>query len=260
MALLDGKVGLVVGVANARSIAYGIAKAAHGAGGELALTYQSEKVGTRVRAIAEELGQAWCEPLDITNEARVAEVAAALNRRWGRLDFLVHAVAFAEREDLEGRFVDTSRQGFQTALDVSVYSLVALARAFESLLAEARGSVLTLSYHGAQKAMPHYNVMGVAKAALESTVRYLAADLGPSGIRVNALSAGPVKTLSAAGIRGLRSMLAHVGATAPMRRNVCIDEIGQAALMPLSHMSTGMTGEVFHVDAGYHAVGAPGVG
>ncbi|MEO1481212.1 MAG: enoyl-ACP reductase [Myxococcota bacterium] len=259
MALLENRRGLVVGIANQRSIAYGIAKSAHANGAELALTYQGDKLEGRVRGIAAELGDAWCAPLDVTDTERLSEVADELRERWGRLDFLVHAVAYAERADLEGRFVETSREGFRTALDVSVYSLVSLARAFEPLLAEARGSILTLSYYGAQKAVPNYNVMGVAKAALEASVRYLAADLGPSGIRVNAISAGPIKTLSAAGISGLRSMLSHVEAGAPMRRNVTIEDVGRAAMMPLSDLSSGMTGEVLHVDAGYHALGAVGV-
>lgn len=258
MGLLSGSKGLIVGVANQRSIAYGIARAARAAGAELALTFQGSKLEGRVRAISEELQASLCCALDVTDPEQLAHVAELVDREFGALDFLVHAVAFADRADLEGRFVDTSPQGFRTAMDVSVYSLIALARAFESGLAKRGGSVLTLSYYGAQKAIPNYNVMGVAKAALEASVRYLAADLGPHGIRVNALSAGPIKTLSAAGLRGLRSMLTHVEGSAPLRRNVTIEDVGQAALYPLSSLSAGMTGEVIHVDAGFHTLGASG--
>ncbi len=259
MSVLQGKRGVVVGIANQRSIAYGIAKAAHEAGAQLVLTYQGEKLEGRVREIASELGGAPCHPLDLTDGEQLAGVVERVREHFGAVDFLVHAVAFAERSDLEGRFLDTSRDGFLTAMDISVFSLVSLTRAFEPLFAPEGASVLTLSYYGAEKAVPNYNVMGVAKAALEATVRYLAVDLGRKSVRVNAISAGPIKTLSAAGIRGLRSMLAHLEATAPLRRNVTIEDIGRAALYPLSALGSGMTGEVIHVDAGYHALGAPGV-
>lgn len=259
MTLLQGRRGLVIGIANRRSIAFGIAKACHEAGAELALTYQSAKLASRVRPLAEELEAPICKELDVTEQEPLNALGNEIEERFGRLDFLVHAVASARREELEGRFVDTSLAGFRHAMEVSVYSLVALTKRFEKLLADAGGSVLTLSYYGANKALPHYNIMGVAKAALEAQVRYLAADLGPCGIRVNAISAGAVKTLSGSGIRGFRSMLAHVGACAPLRRNVSVEEIGRAALYPLSDLGSATTGEVIHVDAGYHALGAPGI-
>jgi enoyl-[acyl-carrier protein] reductase I len=254
--MLDGKRGLVVGVANERSIAWGIARAARARGAELVLTYQNERLQRRVEPLANEVGAVALLPCDAASDQDVASVADQIGATWGRLDFLVHAVAYAERADLEGRFVDTSREGFATALDVSVYSLVALARATLPLFAGG-GSIVTLSYGASRRAMPGYNVMGVAKAALESAVRYLAAELGPSGVRVNALSPGPIKTLSAAGVRGLRAMLAHVEANAPLRRNVDIDDVGRAAAFLLSDLSSGTTGEVIHVDSGYHALGVP---
>jgi enoyl-[acyl-carrier protein] reductase I len=258
MQLLAGRKGLVVGVANERSIAHGIARSARGQGAELALTFQNERLEKRVRAVAESLGVSSVRPCDLTSDQEVAELAQDLHGRWGRLDFVVHAAAFANRDDLEGRFVDTSRDGFASALDVSVYSLVSLVRALEPLLTAAgSASVLTLSYYGSEKAVPSYNVMGVAKAALEAAVRYLAVDLGPSGVRVNAISAGPIKTLSAAGVRGLREMLAYAADESPLRRNVDIDDVGRAALWAVSDLSSGTTGEVMHVDAGYNILGAP---
>lgn len=259
--LLPLRRGLIVGIANERSLAYGIAKAARGAGAELAITYQNSRLQPQVEGIGAALEAALVLPCDLTNASEVARLMSTLQDRWGRLDFVVHAVAAAKREELEGRFLDTSRDGFAMAMDVSVYSLITLARAAEPLLRRGTSpSLLTLTYAGSERAMPNYNVMGVAKAALESSVRYLARDMGPHGVRVNALSAGPVKTLSAAGIRGLRKMLAHVEHEAPLRRNVTIDDVGAAALFALSDLGRGMTGEVFHVDAGYHAVGATGLG
>lgn len=258
--LLAGRRGLVVGVANERSLAFGIARAARQHGAEVALTYQNERLRESVSQIATSLGDAPVLPCDVTSDAQITALMAALQARWGQLDFVVHAVAAAKREELDARFVDTSREGFALALDVSVYSLLALARAAEPLLLRGtHPSILTLSYYAAEKAMPHYNVMGVAKAALESAVRYLAQDLGPQQIRVNALSPGPVRTLSAAGIKGLRKMLAHVEQHAPLRRNVLLDDVGDAALGLLSHLGRGVTGEIVHVDGGYHALGAPGV-
>ena len=258
MGLLDGHRGLVVGIANERSIAHGIARAARAQGATLALTYQSERLLKRVGPIAEELGCDICLPCDLTDPAQLAEVGETLAQQWGSLDFVVHAVAYAKREELEGRFIDTSRDGFVMALEVSVYTLVSLARVLEPLLAKSTHapSVLTLTYYGSEKAMPNYNVMGVAKAALEASVRYMASELGPAGIRVNALSAGPIKTLSAAGVSGLRRMLGMMEAHAPLRRNVTIEDVGDAALYALSYLGRGMTGEVFHVDAGYHVLGA----
>ena len=259
MGLLDGKRGLILGVANERSIAHGIAKAAVAAGAEVALTYQNERLKSRVESIAETLGAQLVLPCDVTDEAALAKVAEAVTGAWGHLDFLVHAVAFADREDLTGRFVDTSRDGFRLAMDVSAFSLVALCRVLEPLLQKSQGSpsVVTLTYYGSEKAVPNYNVMGVAKAALEASVRYLASDLGPQGIRVNAISAGPIKTLSAAGVRGLRSMLGHVEKVSPLRRNVTVDDVGGCGVYLISDLSAGMTGEVVHLDAGYHAVGMP---
>jgi len=258
-AMLEGKRGLVVGIANERSIAYGIARAARAVGATLAVTYQNDRLLRRVEPLARDLGATVVMPCDVTRDEEIANVAERLTEAWGSIDFLVHAVAFAEREDLEGRFVDTGRAGFATALDVSAYSLVALSRALLPLFAQG-GSIVTLSYGGSRRAMPNYNIMGVAKAALEATVRYLAADLGPDGVRVNALSPGPIKTLSAAGVRGLRTMLAHAAEQAPLRRNVTIDDVGRAATFLLSDLSAGTTGEVIHVDAGYHAIGVPRVG
>ncbi len=256
MQLLHGRRGLVVGIANERSMAHGIAKAAAEAGARLALTYQDERLATRVREIGSTLPAEHVLPCDVTRDSDITTLATALTTKWGGLDFLVHAVASAKREELGGRFVDTSRDGFAMALDVSVYSLVALVRAVEPLLSPG-ASILTLTYYGGEKVVPNYNVMGVAKAALDAAVRYLAADLGPKGVRVNALSPGPVKTLSAAAIPGLRAMLAFTEQVAPLRRNIGIEDVGRAALFLLSDLSSATTGEVVHVDAGYHLLGAP---
>jgi len=259
MELLEERVGLVVGIANQRSIAWGIARAAQSAGAQLALSYQNERLAGRVVPLAESIGAEVLGTCDLTRDDDIARVADRLDALWGRLDFVVHAVAYAEMDDLTGRFIDTGRAGFQAALDASVYSLVALCRALEPLLRKSahEPNILALTYLGSERALPNYNVMGVAKAALEAAVRYLAQDLGPHGIRVNALSAGPVKTLSAAGVKGFRRMLGITSAQAPLRRNVDIDDIGRAALFAMSDLGRGMTGEVFHVDAGYHIVGAP---
>ena len=256
--LLAGRRGLIVGVANDRSLAAGIARSAAAQGARLALTYQSERLQGRVGAIAEALGAELLLPLDLTDESQLAAAAAKLTDHFGALDFVVHAVAFARAEDLTGRFIETSREGFAEALDISTYSLVALARSMEALLVRGDApSLLTLTYLGSSRALPRYNVMGVAKAALESTVRYLAYELGPAGIRVNALSPGPVKTLSAASIKGLRTMLNWNAEQAPLRRNVDADDVGAAALFALSRLGRGTTGEIIHVDGGYHIVGAP---
>ena len=258
MGVLEGRRGLIVGIANERSIAYGIAKACVGAGASIAIAYQNERLAKRVLPISEELGAEVVLPCDLTDDEQVASMVERLEQHWGKLDFLVHAVAFANREDLEGRFVDTSLEGFRAAMDVSVYTLVSLTKACEGLLkaSESGGAILTLSYYGSEKAVPNYNVMGVAKAALEAAVRYLAVDLGPDGLRVNAISAGPIKTLSAAGIKGMRGMLAKSAELSPMKRTVTIEDVGRSALFVLSDLSSGMTGEVIHVDAGYHAIGA----
>ncbi len=256
MASMQGKKALVVGVANERSIAWAIAKRLAEEGAEIALTYQGEVLEKRVRPLAESISAALVTPCDVANDADIDAAFARIRDTLGGLDVLVHSVAFARREDLMGDFVATDREGFRAALDISVYSLVALTRAALPLL-EGRGggSVLTLSYYGAEKALPHYNVMGVAKAALEAAVRYLAQDLGPRGIRVNAISAGPIKTLAAAGIHGFRDMLHHHEERALLKRNVTADEVGAAALALLGPLGAGITGEVLHVDAGYHATG-----
>jgi enoyl-[acyl-carrier protein] reductase I len=255
MALLSGRRGLIVGIANERSLAYGIAKAAKAEGAELAVTYQNELMKKRVEPIAAELGAFHVAQCDLGKDEEIAAVMKALEP--GGLDFVVHAVASAKREELSGSFLQTSRDGFAMALDVSCYSLIALTRHAAPLLEKSskNPSVLTLSYIGAKVVVPSYNVMGVAKAALEATVRYLAVDLGPRGVRVNALSAGPVRTLSAAGIHGLREMLACVERESPMRRNVDIDDVGRAALAPLSALGSAMTGEVLFVDSGFHLLG-----
>ena len=250
-----GKRAVILGVANDHSIAWAIARAFRNEGAELALTYPNEAIERRVRPLAESIGADIVLPCDVTRDEEIASTFRALRERWGSLDVLVHAVAFALREDLKGRFVETSRQGFQVALDVSAYSLVAVTRAAEPLLAERRGSVLTLSYFGAEKVIPHYNVMGVAKAALEACVRYLAHDLGPQGIRVNAISAGPLRTLSSAGVRDFKSMLHHQSERAPLRRNITADEVAAAAVFLCGDSAGAVTGEVLHVDAGYNVMG-----
>lgn len=259
MDILRGRCGLIVGVANAHSIAWGIAQAAHAAGAELAVSVQTERLGRTVRPMCASLDIAVCGPCDLNDDAALQATVAYLHARWGRLDFLVHAAAYAPRGALQGRFVDTSRDDFAVALQASAYSLVALTRACLPLLSRGQDpSVLTLSYAGAERALPNYNVMGPAKAALEACVRYLALDLGAEGIRVNALRPGPVRTLSASAVRGLRHMQEVVRRDAPLGRNVEAREVGDAALWLLSSLGRGTTGEVVHVDAGYHVVGAPG--
>ncbi len=252
--LMKGKRGLIMGVANQRSIAWGIAKACADAGAELAFTYQGEALERRVKPLAESVGSELVMACDVTNADSMDAVFAELEKVWGRLDFVVHAIAFADKDELTGRYVDTSPENFQMSLNISCYSFTAVAQRAEKLMNEG-GSMLTLTYYGAEKVIPHYNVMGVAKAALEASVRYLAADLGSKNIRVNSISAGPIKTLAAAGIAGLRMMLKWNEDNAPLRRNVTIDEVGGAALYLLSDLSTGVSGENHHVDAGYNAIG-----
>ncbi len=252
--VLKGRKGLVMGVANNRSIAWGIAKACAQAGAELAFTYQGEALKKRVQPLAEELGVKLLMPCDVTSEESLDAVFSELKAAWGELDFVVHAIAFSDKDELKGRYVDTTRANFGRTMDISVYSFTAVARRAEALMTDG-GSLLTLSYYGAEKWVPHYNVMGVAKAALEASVRYLAADLGPGGIRVNAISAGPIRTLAAAGISGFRMMLDWNERNAPLRKNVSIDEVGSAALFLLSDLSGGVTGEIMHVDAGYNIIG-----
>lgn len=252
--LMQGKRGLIMGVANQRSIAWGIAQACANAGAELAFTYQGEALERRIKPLAESVGSAHVMPCDVTNPESIDAAFAQLEEAWGTLDFVVHAIAFADKDELVGRYVDTSPANFRMSLDISCYSFTAVAQRAEKLMPNG-GSLVTLSYYGAEKVIPHYNVMGVAKAALEASVRYLAADLGPKNIRVNSISAGPIKTLAAAGISGMRMMLKWNEENAPMRKNVTIEEVGGAALYLLSDMSTGVTGENHHVDAGYNAIG-----
>ena len=252
--LMAGKKGLIMGVANNRSIAWGIAKAAAGQGADIALTYQGEALKKRVEPLAAELGSQLVLPCDVTDAASVDALFADLERAWGKLDFLVHAIAFSDKAELDGRYVDTSEQNFTQTMLVSCYSFTAIAARAEKLM-PAGGSILTLTYYGAEKVMPHYNVMGVAKAALEASVRYLAADLGKEGIRVNAVSAGPIKTLAASGISDFRYILKWNEYNSPLRRTVTIEDVGAAGVYLLSDLSRGVTGEVHHVDAGYHVQG-----
>ena len=254
MSSLAGKRALIVGVANERSIAWGIAQALAGAGARLGFTFLGESLERRVRPLAESLSADLVAPCDVQDDAQIDALFAEVDRVWGGLDVLVHAVAFANREDLSGRFVDTSRAGFHLALDVSAYSLVALTRAALPRMTDG-GTVLTLTFAGSQRAFPNYNVMGVAKAALEASVRYLAVEAGASGVRVNAISAGPIKTLSAAGITGFRQMLHVAEERAPLRRNVSQGDVGEVALALAGAAGTGITGQVIYVDAGLSILG-----
>ena len=257
--LLEGKHGLVLGVANKRSIAWGIARAAQREGARLAVTYQGERLERNVRQLAEGLEDPLLLPCDVARDEDLRGVAQSVGREFGSLDFVVHAVAFALREELDGEFVDTSREGYRVAQDISSYSLTALARETAPLMEGRGGSIVTLSYLGGERVVPHYNVLGVAKAALEMSVRYLAADLGPRGIRVNAISAGPIKTLAASGVHGLSKMLEYHRTHAPLRKNTEQDEVGDTALFLLSPLSRGVTGEVIHVDGGFHVMGMAAV-
>ena len=252
--LMAGLRGVVFGVANNRSIAWGIAKAARAAGAEIALTYQGEALEKRVRPLAQELGAHVLGHCDVTDGATIDAVFAETDRLWGGLDFVVHCIAFADKDELTGRYVDTSEGNFTKSLAISCYSFTAIAQRAEKLMHNG-GSLLTLTYYGAEKWMPHYNVMGVAKAALEASVKYLAADLGEKAIRVNAISSGPIKTLAASGIGDFRYILRWNEWNAPLRRSVTAEEIGQTAVYLMSPMSRGVTGEIVHVDAGYHVVG-----
>jgi enoyl-[acyl-carrier protein] reductase I len=249
--LLAGKKGLIVGVANDRSIAWGIARRAAAAGAELAFTYQGEALLKRITPLAASAGSDLVVPMDVTDNQQVDAAFDAVAAAFGSLDFLVHSIAFAERNDLQGRTLDTSRDGFLRAMEISVYSLIQLARRAEPMMNDG-GSIVTLTYYGSLKSVPNYNVMGIAKAALEASVRYLARDLGGRQIRVNAISAGPIKTLAASGVSGLRSMLASLAERAPLRRNVDIDDVGAAGVYLLSSLSKGVTGEVHYVDAGFN--------
>ncbi|SDT92947.1 enoyl-ACP reductase FabI [Stappia sp. ES.058] len=252
--LMAGKRGLIMGVANNRSIAWGIAKALADSGAELALTYQGDALRKRVEPLAKELGAIVAGNCDVTDEASIDAVFDHVAETWGKIDFIVHAIAFSDKDELTGRYVDTSAGNFARTMQISCYSFTAVAQRAEKLMTDG-GSMLTLTYYGAEKVMPHYNVMGVAKAALEASVRYLAADLGKDGIRVNAISAGPIKTLAASGIGDFRYILKWNEYNAPLRRTVTIDEVGDAALFLLSDLGRGITGEIQHVDSGYHIVG-----
>ncbi len=252
--LLQGKKAVIFGVANNKSIAYGVAEAFRQHGAEIALSWAGEALKKRVEPIAEELGAAFTFPCDVTEDAQIAEAAETVRKQWGKVDILVHAVAFAKREDLQGRYIDTSRDGFALALDVSAFSLVTLCKAFEPLMNDS-GSVITLTYYGAQKMILNYNVMGVAKAALEASVRYLAYDLGAKGVRINAISAGPIKTLAASGISGFGKILNHIEKYTPLQRNVDTADVGGAAVFLASPLAAGVTGDVLFVDAGYQTSG-----
>ena len=252
--ILSGKRGLVMGVANERSIAWAIAKKCAEHGAELAFTYQGDALKKRCEPLAESVGSQHVLPCDVTDTASLDAVFERLEKDWGRLDFVVHAIAFSDKAELKGRYVDTSAGNFERTLNISCYSFTAVAQRAEKLMSEG-GSLLTLTYYGAERVMPHYNVMGVAKAALEASVRYMAMDLGPKGIRVNALSAGPMKTLAASGIGDFRYILKWNEYNSPLRRNVSAEDVGGAGLYLLSDLSAGVTGETHHVDCGYHVVG-----
>jgi enoyl-[acyl-carrier protein] reductase I len=252
--LMTGKRGLIMGVANNRSIGWGIAKALAGQGAELAFSYQGDALKKRVEPLAAEAGSDFLVECDVTSDAAMDQTFRRIGERWGGLDFLVHAIAFSDKDELDGRYVDTTAANFAQTMNISVYSFTALARRAEPLMRRG-GSLLTLTYYGAQRYIPNYNVMGVAKAALEASVRYLAVDLGKSGIRVNAISAGAIKTLAASGIAGLRDMLHWQEANAALRRNVDIDDVGRAGLYLVSDLASGVTGEIHYVDAGFNVVG-----
>jgi enoyl-[acyl-carrier protein] reductase I len=256
--LMAGKRGLIMGVANSRSIAWGIAEACARHGAELAFTFQGEALEKRVRPLAEQVGANLVLPCDVTDEASIDATFDALKDAWGSIDFVVHAIAFSDKDELTGRYVDTSKNNFQQTMNISCYSFTAVAQRAEKLMTDG-GSLLTLTYYGAEKVMPHYNVMGVAKAALEASVRYLAEDLGKQNIRVNAISAGPIKTLAASGIGDFRYILKWNEHNSPLRRTVGTDEVGDSALYLLSNLSRGVTGEIHHVDCGYNLVGMKAV-
>ena len=252
--LMAGKRGLIMGVANNRSIAWGIAKACADQGAEIAFTYQGEALQKRVTPLAESVGSKLVLPCDVTDAASMDAVFATLEKEWGKIDFFVHAIAYSNKDELTGRYVDTTLDNFTASMAISCYSFVALCQRAEKLMTDG-GSIVTLTYYGSEKVIPHYNIMGVAKAALEASVRYLSVDLGRNRIRVNAVSAGPIKTLAASGIGDFRYILKWNELNAPLKRTVTIDEVGNTALYLLSDLGTGVTGEVHHVDAGYHVVG-----
>ncbi|QDH33484.1 enoyl-ACP reductase FabI [Porphyrobacter sp. YT40] len=253
--LMAGKRGLIMGLANDKSLAWGIAKKLAEHGAELAFSYQGEALGKRVIPLAAQLGSDFTFECDVSSMESLDAAFAALKERWDSLDFVVHAIGFSDKNELRGLYVDTSLDNFLMTMNISAYSLVAIAQRASAMMPESGGAILTLSYYGAEKVVPHYNVMGVAKAALETSVKYLANDLGPRNIRVNAISAGPIKTLAASGIGDFRYILKWNEYNAPLRRNVTIDDVGGAGLYLLSDLSSGVTGETHHVDAGYHVVG-----
>jgi len=254
--IMEGKKGLVIGVANNRSIAYGIAKACKNQGAELILTYQNDKLKTRVEKVANELEVKNIYPLDVSKPEEIEALKEAIEKDYGKIDFLVHSVAFAPREALDGKFIDTKKEAFNIAMEISVYSLIEIVQKLQPVLNDG-ASILTLSYLGAQRYIPHYNVMGVAKAALEASVRYLAVDLGERKIRINALSAGPIKTLAASGIGDFSEILKYNEKNSPLRKNVTIEEVGNSAMYLLSDLASGVTGEVHFVDSGYNIMGMP---
>ena len=256
--LMAGKRGIIMGVANNRSIAWGIAKSIHAQGGEIAFTYQGEALKKRVEPLAAELGAIVAGDCDVSDEASIDAAFAEIEKIWGKIDFLVHAIGFSDKDELTGRYVDTTPDNFAKTMQISVYSFTSVARRAEKLMTSG-GSMLTLTYYGAEKVMPNYNVMGVAKAALEASVKYLAVDLGPKNIRVNAISAGPIKTLAASGIGDFRYILKWNEYNAPLRRTVTIEEVGDVGLYMLSDLSRAVTGETHHADSGYHVVGMKAV-
>ena len=256
--LMAGKRGLIMGLANNKSIAWGIARALADAGAELAYSYQGEQLKKRVIPLAEETGSDMVIECDVNDEASIDALFAELKEKWGTFDFVVHAIGFSDKEQLRGRYIDTTRDNFNMTMDISVYSFTAVCQRASAMMNEG-GSLLTMTYYGAEKIMPHYNVMGLAKAALEASVRYIAEDLGKDGIRCNAISAGPIKTLAASGIGDFRYILKWNEYNSPLRRTVTIDDVGKSALYLLSDLSSGVTGEVHHVDAGYHVVGMKAV-
>ena len=256
MGFLSGKRAVIVGLASTRSIAWGIAQAMRREGADLAFGYQNDKLRGRVEEMARELGSDLTLPLDVGDDAQIDAFFAALSARWDGFDILVHSVAFAPSDQLDGRYLDAvNREGFRIAHDISSYSLAALAKKSEPLMKGRAGALLTLSYLGAERVLPNYNVMGLAKASLEANVRFLAVDLGANGIRINAISAGPIRTLAASGVKGIREMIAHVGATAPLKRNVTIEDVGNAAAFLCSDLAAGITGQVVYVDSGFNIVG-----
>ena len=253
--LLEGKTGLVMGVANKRSIAWGIANAANKAGARLVLTYQNERLGENVRELAPQLTNPLLLPCDVASDEQIQALAGRIGEEVGHLDFVVHALAYAPREALDGMYADTTREAFRIALDISAYSLVAVSKALLPLMKDRQASIVTLTYLGSERVVQNYNVMGVAKAALEASVRYLANDLGPHGVRVNAISAGPIKTLASSAVGGISNMIKLHAERAPLRKAVDLDEVGEAALFLLSSLSRGISGEVIYVDGGYHILG-----